>query len=71
MTYTIRVKDGDSWLTLLDEAGEVRQFERLALAAIEAKRLIEEEGATVVRIYLGGIISSTLLKGSDGNVNSI
>lgn len=57
--YHIRIRDGDTMLDLLNEQGEVAQYERFALAAIAAKDLIEVHGAQEVVIYFEGLISST------------
>lgn len=37
--YAIRIKEGDSWLDVLNEQGEVEQFERFALAVIRIRDL--------------------------------
>jgi hypothetical protein len=42
MIYTLKIKDGDAWLSLLDEKGETETFPTFSAAVIRAKVLVEK-----------------------------
>lgn len=56
MSYTIRIRDGGSWLDLLDEKGDVAQFDRFAEAVIKIKELFAAGGITEAEVRRAGSV---------------
>lgn len=50
ITYTIRTRDGTSWLDLLNEKGEAEEFSTFSWAMVRCKALLDSGQATELEI---------------------